>query len=177
MKHQSTTSEEAVNNSEPIHRLYLALGTNVGDKKANIKKAYDEIEKKIGKIVATSSHFITRPEGFSSNNLFVNCACEVHTMLDIVDIFAHTQSIEKEMGRQHKSQFGIYVDRIIDIDILFFDHLVINTSQLTVPHPRLHQRLFVLNPLCEIAPRILHPRLNKTIQELRALELKRREDL
>ena len=106
-----------MNDFKQKHHLFLGLGTNIGDREKNIVKAYDKIEKNIGKIITVSSLFITEPEGFKSNNLFVNCACEVTTNLNYEEVFAKTQSIEKEMGRAEKSHGGTEVDRGIDSDI------------------------------------------------------------
>lgn len=151
------------------HRIFLSLGSNLGDKQKNIEDAYDKIEERIGAIVSVSALYITHPDGFDSENLFVNSACEVGSDLDVEFIFADIQKIEKEIGRTSKSINGNYADRIIDIDLLLIDNLIINHPLLTIPHPRFHTRDFVLAPLDEIAPHVVHPLLNKTVRELKRL--------
>ena len=149
------------------HQLFLSLGSNLGDKQKNIERAYQEIEKRIGKIVSRSAFYATRPDGFESENDFANAACEVLTSLDCHTVLRETQRVEKELGRAKKSVNGAYSDRIIDIDILLFDHLIIEQPHLTIPHPRFHLRRFVLDPLAEISPDTIHPILQKTILEIR----------
>jgi 2-amino-4-hydroxy-6-hydroxymethyldihydropteridine diphosphokinase len=147
-------------------RLFLGFGSNLGSKKENILNAYSEIEKRIGKIISRSAFYITNPQGFESANYFLNSACEVECGMDVYSAFVETQFIEKLIGRTSKSNNGIYSDRIIDIDILLADDLVIDTPELTIPHPLLHTRRFVLEPLAEIAPDYIHPILHKTILQL-----------
>lgn len=147
-------------------RFFLALGSNLGDKQKNIATAYEEIEKKIGKIVSLSSLYITEPDGFESENMFVNSVCEVQSELSVFEILSKTQQIEKQIGRTTKSENLNYSDRVIDIDILLADDLIINTPELTIPHPRMHKRAFVLVPLCEIASEVVHPVLKRKISEL-----------
>ena len=149
-----------------LRRLFLGFGSNLGCKKENILNAYAEIEKRIGKIISRSAFYITNPQGFESKNYFLNSACEVECKIDIYSAFAETQFIEKQIGRTSKSKNGIYSDRIIDIDILLADDLIIDTPELTIPHPLLHTRRFVLEPLAEIAPDYIHPILHKTILQL-----------
>lgn len=149
-----------------MNTVYLALGSNLGDKKQNIEDAISKIDEQIGKVVSSSSIYETAPVGFESENMFANSACMVLSDLLPEEILSATQRIEKEMGRAHKSQQGLYSDRIIDIDILMFNDEVIETEQLSLPHPHLHERSFVLDPLNEIAGNTLHPVLNKTIRQL-----------
>ncbi len=153
--------------NKEIYSLLLAFGSNLKEKQKNIEAAMDEIEKRIGKISSVSAFYNSPPFGFESDNNFVNSACEVFTLIDIWDVFAITQDIEKELGRSIKSSSQKYSDRIIDIDIIMAGNIVIDTPVLAIPHPRFHQRDFVLNPLCEIAPNAIHPVLDKTIIELR----------
>lgn len=137
--------------------LYLSLGTNLGNRTENIQKAISLINQQIGKVVLQATPIETRPVGFCSPHAFLNSAIAVSTSLSINEILAITQAIERQMGRMQKSINGIYHDRIIDIDILLYGDMVVNTPNLSVPHPRLPERLFVLEPLAEIAPNLCHP--------------------
>jgi len=150
-----------------MNDVYLALGSNLGDKKLNIHLAIKKIEENIGHVVSVSSMHETSPVGFSSKNLFVNAACMVLSELSPEDILLQTQKIEQEMGRKNKSSNKIYSDRIIDIDMLMYNNSIIKSPSLVLPHPHLHERAFVLDPLAEIAENTLHPVLNKTIQQLK----------
>lgn len=150
-----------------LHDIYLALGSNLGDKKRNIESAIEQIELRIGKVITLSSIYETLPVGFESENSFLNAACRVSTKLHPLEVLQSTQVIEKELGRKSKSIDQAYSDRIIDIDLLLFDNQIIEYPQLIVPHPHLHERDFVLNPLAEIAPNVYHPILKETISELK----------
>ena len=145
------------------HSVFLAFGSNLGDKEQNIHAAYRKIVEQIGPIVARSAFYMTVPEGFQSDNNFVNSVCEVYTYSDVDRLFAHVKSIEKEIGRDNKSVDGVYQDRLIDIDILMYGNRQINQPDLIVPHPRFHLRNFVLEPFAEISPDTVHPVLGKTI--------------
>ncbi|MGI6572996.1 MAG: 2-amino-4-hydroxy-6-hydroxymethyldihydropteridine diphosphokinase [Fermentimonas sp.] len=146
--------------------VYLALGSNLGDRLRNIEMAYKRIEERVGRVTSSSAFYFSKPVGFESEHDFVNSACEVRSNLDIDSLFEAIQGIEKEMGRVRKSDAGGYTDRIIDIDLLLAGDRVINTPRLVIPHPRMHERDFVLLPLNEIAPNAIHPVLQKSIQEL-----------
>ncbi len=146
--------------------IFLALGSNLGDRQGNIEKAYEEIEKRVGRIVMKSTFYHSSPKGFESPNRFINSACKVISRTSLNNLLSITQSIEHEMGREDKKRREVYADRVIDIDLLLAGNKVINSPGLIVPHPRMHERDFVLVPLCEIAPNIIHPILGKTIREL-----------
>ncbi|MDO5665292.1 MAG: 2-amino-4-hydroxy-6-hydroxymethyldihydropteridine diphosphokinase [Bacteroidia bacterium] len=148
-------------------RIFLGLGSNLGDKQKNIERAYKQIKKRIGKIVSKSAFYVSEPEGFDSENEFVNSACEVLTTISPAEVLQETQKIEQTIGRTNKSQNNEYADRIIDIDILMYDNLIIEESNLIIPHPRFHFRNFVLIPFVEISPNTVHPVLDKSILQLK----------
>lgn len=148
-------------------KVYLSLGTNLGDKEQNLRMAVDKINGQIGKVVSLSAFYVTAPWGFDSQNSFLNAACCVETSLSVWEVLDATQLIEQKIGRKNKSVGGVYADRLIDIDILLYDDLIIDTDRLTLPHPLMTERDFVMKPLCEIASDVLHPVLNKPMCELR----------
>lgn len=133
-----------------MHTVYLSLGTNLGNKEHNLRVAISMIGKDVGTVVRQSSFIATEPWGFESANTFLNCAVCIKTTHTPLDVLHLTQDIEREMGRLSKSIDGQYHDRIIDIDILLYDDLNINTPELTIPHPLMHEREFVMIPLKEI---------------------------
>ena len=139
-----------------VHKVFLSLGTNLGDKEHNLTSAIAEIGKRIGLIKAQSTFLATEPWGFKSENTFLNAAVCVETELSPLALLDETQQIERDMGRTQKTDVKcqmsnvVYHDRIIDIDILLYDDLHINTPRLTIPHPHMYERDFVLIPLKEI---------------------------
>ena len=147
-------------------KVYLGLGTNLGDKADNLNRAAKEINDTIGKVTSLSSFYETAPWGFCSDNSFLNAALCVETTLAPEEVLARTQDIERQMGRTHKSVNKVYSDRPIDIDILLYGDLCLDTPALTLPHPGIAERLFVLRPLAEIASDTVHPRCGLTIGEL-----------
>lgn len=146
--------------------VYLGLGTNLGDKEANLRTAIYKLQERIGKQVSLSSFYETAPWGFESDHSFLNAAIGLETILSPIEILHITQEIEKELGRTKKSVNGSYSDRLIDIDILLYDTLVLQTPELTIPHPLMTERDFVMKPLIEIAGNVIHPTLQKTLSEL-----------
>ena len=140
-----------------MHQVYLGLGTNLGDKEANLKAAIEEIRKRVGEIASLSAFYASEPWGFESENSFLNAVCCVISDFSPAEILSITQDIERELGRKTKSIGSIYSDRMIDIDILLYDDLQIHTPELTIPHPLMWERDFVMIPLCEIAPHITPP--------------------
>ena len=134
------------------HTVYLGLGTNLGDKETNLRMAVEEIGKRVGEITSLSAFHASEPWGFESENSFLNAVCCVSTELTPIEVLHITQEIERELGRIKKSVNGIYSDRMIDIDILLYDDLHIQTPELTIPHPLMRERDFVIIPLREIAP-------------------------
>lgn len=149
-----------------MSNLYLSIGTNLGDRRSNLKTAITLISQRIGAVQAVSEVVETEPWGFQSPNAFLNQALQVTTGLNPVDALKAAQAIEREMGRTVKSHNSMYADRLIDIDLIFFDDQVIELPGLKIPHPLMHKRQFVLEPLSEIAPEIVHPLLHKTVKEM-----------
>lgn len=146
--------------------IYFSLGTNLGNKEQNLLLAVQNIEERIGKAISLSAFYTTAPWGFTSENTFLNAALCVETRLSPLEILKISQEIEREMGRTHKSVNGAYSDRVIDIDLLLYDDLILNTPELKLPHPLMQERDFVMRPLVEIAADVVHPVLNKTMREL-----------
>lgn len=145
--------------------VYLGLGTNIGNRRGNLVKAAALLAERVGDILALSGFMETEPWGFESENLFLNAAIKMETPLTPDELLSATQAIEREMGREKKSD-GSYHDRVIDIDILLYDNRVIEHPGLIVPHPLMQERLFVMAPLAEIAPFERHPLLGRTFMEL-----------
>jgi 2-amino-4-hydroxy-6-hydroxymethyldihydropteridine diphosphokinase len=142
--------------------IFLLLGTNLGDRTSNLDRARQEISA-IGDIKATSSIFKTAAWGKTDQPAFYNQVIKISTFLAPVILLEKILSIEAVMGRVRDEKWG---PRIIDIDILFFDDKIINTSALTVPHPGIPDRMFTLLPLHELAPLLVHPVLKKNISTL-----------
>lgn len=146
-------------------RVYLSIGTNIGNKKEQLEEAISKIGNQVGEVVSRSAFYVTEPWGFESTNTFLNGAVIAETELGAYDVLKATQNIEKGMGRKEKSVNGAYKDRIIDIDILMYGNDIINTDRLTVPHKLMHERAFVLEPLAEIAPDVIIPKINISVKE------------
>ena len=148
-------------------RVCLSLGSNLGPRETYLRKALQALDKELGSLVKCSSFYETLPWGFSSDSLFLNAAACFDTLLSPEEVLAVTQQIEKSLGRKEKSRQGQYADRCIDIDILLYDDRVIETPDMILPHPHMAERMFVLAPLAEIMPHMLHPQLRKTILQLK----------
>ena len=144
----------------------MGIGSNLGDKEQNLRMSVQKIEERIGTVVSLSAFYATAPWGFSSENSFLNAAVCVETDLLPRQVLEETQAIERELGRISKSVAGAYSDRLIDIDLLLYGDAVINTEKLVLPHPLITERRFVMEPLVEIAPEVLHPVFHKTMKEL-----------
>lgn len=144
---------------------YLALGTNIGNKRRNMITAAALLAERVGDVLALSGFYETEPWGFQSAHTFLNAALQLETALSPLELLKATQQIELEMGRTEKSN-GVYHDRIIDIDILLYDDLILQTPELTLPHPLMHERRFVMEPLSEIAPNVIHPVFGKSVISL-----------
>jgi len=142
--------------------VFLGLGSNLGDRGENIKKAIEHLKDKI-RIEKVSSIIETEPYGFVDQPKFLNCVLKGTTVLSPFELLKFVLDIENKMGRKRLFKWG---PRNIDIDILFYDDCVIDTENLKIPHPELHKRLFVLEPLCEIEKDFVHPVLKKSVYEL-----------
>jgi 2-amino-4-hydroxy-6-hydroxymethyldihydropteridine diphosphokinase len=147
------------------HTVYLALGTNLGDRLANLKQAISALTPQL-EVKAQSQVYETPPWGFEEQPKFLNQVVKANTYLDPLPLLKHLKRLEVALGRQVSFPNG---PRLIDIDILFYDDLVLDTPPLVIPHPRLHERGFVLLPLRDIAPELVHPLTKKSVQEMAAL--------
>ena len=148
-----------------MSKVFLSLGTNLGNKAGNLLKAIVHLSQKTGILSAISSIYETEPWGYESGNNFLNMAVCLETKLSPKKILTITKSIEKLIGREEKTTDS-YRDRLIDIDLIAYDDLIINSDKLKLPHPLFHERRFVLEPLNEIAPDFIHPVLQKKVSEL-----------
>ena len=144
--------------------VYLGVGSNLGDKQGNIRKALDLLQEKC-EVRAVSSLYNTEPVGFADQDWFLNGAVKIETELAPGELRFFLRSIEERLGKKNIRKNG---PRTIDLDILFYGNRTIDEVGLTIPHPRLHERLFVLAPLEEICPDFVHPLLNRSVRELKS---------
>lgn len=149
-----------------MHKAYLLIGSNRGEKKILIEKAQQRLGLLSLKPLLSSSFFESEPWGFESDEWFVNKAVLIETEMSPESLLHQILNLEKDLGRVRGAQKEGYESREIDIDILLYDNLVIDSEFLTIPHPRMHLRKFVLEPLMEIDPEIIHPVLFKSVKEL-----------
>ena len=147
-----------------MHQVFLGIGGNVGNKHDNFNKVYTFIKNELGKITKSSSVYETPPWGFEAKENFWNQVLIIETEFSAVELLQKIAKIEDWFGRERES--GKYDSRQMDIDILYFDELVIETENLTIPHQHIPQRLFVLVPLTEIASDFIHPQLRITSLEM-----------
>lgn len=159
---QSTASEYNYQRSWMTTVAYLSLGSNIGNRAEYLHDAITHLSE-FGQIVAVSSLYETEPVDFTDQAWFLNCAVAIETTDTPDALMSAVLQIERKIGRVRTAPKG---PRTIDIDILFYDALIIYRPELTIPHPAMHQRRFVLEPLAEIAPTAVHPILNKTVNEL-----------
>lgn len=147
------------------HIVYLALGANLGDRLANLKQAIASLTPQL-EVKAKSGVYETPPWGFEDQPKFLNQVIKASTYLDPEPLLKHLKRLEVALGRKESFPNG---PRLIDMDILFYDDLVVNKPSLVIPHPRLHERGFVLLPLMEIAPNLIHPVTQKSVREMAEL--------
>ena len=157
--------------NDSIHTAYVALGSNLGDKEANLRKALELLQERGVEIVKTSTFISTEPYGVTDQPQFLNGVCEVRTSLVPLALLHTLLEIEQEMGRVRLRHWG---ERNIDLDLLLYEDVVLDTPELKLPHPDMQNRDFVLLPLAEIAPELVHPILQKSIEELSNLFISKR---
>ena len=146
-------------------QVYIALGSNLGNKRRNLITAAALLAERAGEVGAISSFYETEPWGFESEHSFLNAALMLETTLAPLDLLRLTQEVERELGRTAKTD-SVYHDRLIDIDLLLYGEEVIDQPGLQIPHPLMHRRAFVMTPMAEIAPEVVHPVLGKTMKAL-----------
>ncbi len=146
-----------------MHRVYLGLGSNLGDRKAHLDLAMCAIEENVGRICARSSYYETEPWGVSAQEPYLNVVLEISTAVFPLTLLKMTQAMELDGGRERSLRWG---SRTIDIDILFYGDIVAHFQDLIIPHPRIVERNFVLTPLAEIAADLLHPQTKQNISTL-----------
>lgn len=163
-------------------RVVLITGGNLGDVKSRLRTAQRMINDNVGIVLRCSHRYKSRPWGFAANEEFSNQVLEVDTDLSADEVLDAVQDIERKLGRDREEEMRLkaesgapYSSRIIDIDVLFYDDLVMESPRLTIPHPLIEQRDFVLAPLCELMKSKKHPVSGKTMEELRAELLSKHE--
>lgn len=146
------------------HKVYIALGSNIGDRESHILEASRRIETQIGLIIKSGKVYNVPAAGFKGGD-FLNSCILIHTRMNASSCLEKLQQIERDMGRTPRIS-DIYEDRVIDLDILYFDNEIITSKSLQIPHPRMQERNFMLQPLCDIAPLLQHPVLHKNSEDL-----------
>ncbi len=144
-----------------LTEVFLGLGSNLGDRKGNCLLALKKLEEKVGSILALSSPYLTSPYGVKDQPWFINCVCKIGTSLSPRKLLEICQSVELELGRVRKVKWG---PRVIDIDILIYNDLVMDEDDLKIPHPELEKRLFFLLPMAEIDGFLVNPATGKTVE-------------
>jgi len=144
------------------HPIYLALGSNLGDRLANLQAAISSLPPDVT-VWSQSPIYETPPWGITDQPAFLNMVLEGETDLEPLALLVHLKRLETELGRQPSIRYG---PRLIDLDVLFYDNLILNTPELTIPHPRLAERAFVLVPLADLAPDLVHPVSGQTVKVL-----------
>ena len=147
-------------------KIVLAFGSNLGDREGFILAAYRLLEEELGELIRKSPFIETSPWGFESDNSFINSVAEFETLKSPFEALAICNKIEKELGRKRNPEHKGYQNRTIDIDILLYEDIVLDTPTLKIPHPLIAERDFVLTPLKEILPNLIHPVLKKKIKDI-----------
>lgn len=146
------------------HTVYLALGTNIGDREANLKEALQLLPPQV-QILTVSRLYETAPAYILDQSAFLNIALKGHTALPPADLLTYLKQAEKKLGRRPTRRYG---PRLIDLDIIFYDDLIYEIPDLQIPHPRMSERGFVLYPLADVAAEVVHPSLKQTVADLLA---------
>lgn len=146
------------------HTAYIGIGSNMGDKEKNIKDALASIEQSTrNKLTNISGYYITKPVGYLQQDDFLNCAIEIKTLLKPSELIRFLMDVERNLKRERIIRWG---PRTIDLDILLYDDIISSDPDVIIPHPRMHERYFVLKPLSDIAPYVIHPLLRRRIIDL-----------
>ncbi|MDO4966210.1 MAG: 2-amino-4-hydroxy-6-hydroxymethyldihydropteridine diphosphokinase [Lachnospiraceae bacterium] len=157
--------EVAVTIERGWHRAFLSLGSNMADREMSLKEAFYYMENNDAIRILKQSEIIeTEPYGMTNQEKFLNCAMEISTLMTPEEMLTYCKNLERMAGRVKTEHWG---PRPLDIDILFYDDIILDSEKLTIPHPDMQNRFFVLDPMMEIAPYVRHPGINKTIKEMR----------
>ena len=147
------------------HTAYIGVGGNMGDKEKNVKAALELINESYHtKIRRTSKLYNTKPVGYLEQEDFLNCAIEVKTLLSPIELVRFLLSIESELKRERVIRWG---PRTVDLDVLLYDNIISSLEEIIIPHPRMAERMFVMEPICDIAPYVIHPILNKPLIQIK----------
>lgn len=147
--------------------VYLSIGSNLGDRLENINQSLEKIKANIGALDCISKIYENPPIGFQSQDIFYNLCVKISTNLSLLDVLSSIQEIERQIGREIKSNAGVYSSRLIDIDIIFFNSLIEDNKLITVPHKLFRERMFVLQPLTDLAPLFIDPITKLTVLTLK----------
>ena len=145
-----------------VHTVYLALGTNLGDRESNLEAVLDALSSQI-RLLAESPIYQTAPWGYEDQPDFLNQVVRAETTLSPQELLTFVKYVEEQAGREPSFRYG---PRKIDVDILFYEDWIVEEDDLIIPHPRLHQRAFVLVPLADLASELCHPKLKRTVSDL-----------
>ncbi len=155
------------------HIAYVGIGSNMGNREENIQNAIKKIGTVAATVIKVSKIYETKPVGYSEQGDFLNCVVEIQTLIKPEELLLELLNIEEELKRKRTIKWG---PRTIDLDVLLFDDEILSNENLIVPHPKMHERLFVLQPLCDLAPYKLHPILRRRIIDLKEKLIKTEQD-